>query len=60
MDGVVDSHLVDEDLGNEAFPENASFRMSLESTVERDNIFMFVQPLTKLVEIPIVDSVINL
>ena len=34
--------------------------MSLEGTVKRDNIFMFVQPLTKLAEIPIVDGVINL
>ena len=60
MDSVAESHLVDEDLGNEAFPENAGFRMSLESTVERDSIFVFVQPLTKLAEISIVDGVINL
>ena len=34
--------------------------MSLEGTVERDNIFVFVQPLTKLTEIPIIDGIINL
>ena len=59
MDGIVESHLVNEDFSDEAFPENACFRMSLESTAQRDNIFVFVQPLTKLAETPVADGVIN-
>ena len=65
MDNVAKSHLVDEDLSDEAlrdeaFPKNVGFRMSLEGTAERDNIFLFVQPPAKLVETPIVDGVVNI
>ena len=54
------SHLVNEDLSDEWFPWIAGFRVSLEGTLERDNIFVFVQPLAKLVEIPIADGIITL
>ena len=33
--------------------------MSLEGTAQRDNIVVFVQPLTKLMETPVTDGVIN-
>ena len=58
-DHVVKSQLVDEDLSDKAFPWNTGFRMSLEGMVERDNIFMFVQPLAKLAKTPITDGVVN-
>ena len=60
MDGIAESHLIDENFSDWAFPENAGFRMPLEGMVKRDNIFVFVQPLTKLAETPIADGVINL
>ena len=59
MDSVQKSHLVDEDLSDEAFPQNAGFRMFLEGTEDRDIAFVFVQPLTKLVETPITEGIIN-
>ena len=46
MDSVLNSHLVNEDLSNEAFTWNASFRVSLKGMVKRENIPVFVQPLT--------------
>ena len=59
MDCVLKSHCVDENHSDEEFPWIASFRVSFEGTVERENIFVFVQPLTKLTVTPIAEDIIN-
>ena len=59
MDSVTKPHFVNEGLSDEVFQCHTGFWVTLDGMVERDNIFVSVQPLTKLVETLVVEGVNN-
>ena len=46
---ILESHLIDEDVSDHTFPEDTSFRMTLQGPVERNHIFETVELLVELV-----------